>query len=144
MNTRVLRHRPLLGAIRVAATRLVPRSYKPVPPYICRSFRATGIAQMERSKSRSLPPQSFSLNNLNRSILERRDADFLEKALPEADILLVSGNQCCVSGSEEDSQEAVTLSWLRLEALTKMGFKSELGRLILGEWLTISTGMFRT
>ena len=42
-------------------------------------------------ESRILTPQAFSSNALNRSTLERRDTTFLEQALPQAQILLVSG-----------------------------------------------------
>lgn len=42
-------------------------------------------------ESRILTAQAFSSNLLNRSTLEKRDAAFLEHALPHAQILLVSG-----------------------------------------------------
>lgn len=42
-------------------------------------------------ENRILAAQAFSSNLLNRSSLERRDAAFIEQALPQAQILLVSG-----------------------------------------------------
>ena len=69
--------------------------------------------QMEKS----LTPQAFASNNLNRSLADRRDAEFLQTSFQHAHFVVVSGSKVMVS-----REPAVRLRWLEAPELENLGY----------------------
>ena len=69
--------------------------------------------QMEKS----LTPQAFASNNLNRSLADRRDAEFLQTSFQHAHFVVVSGSKVMVS-----KEPAVRLRWLEAPELENLGY----------------------
>lgn len=71
------------------------------------------IPQMEKS----LTPQAFASNNLNRSLTDRRDAGFLQASFQHAHFVIVSGSKVMVS-----TEPAKKLRWLEAPELENLGY----------------------
>ncbi len=66
---------------------------------------------------KSLTPQAFASNNLNRSLTDRRDAGFLQTSFQHAHFVVVSGSKVMVS-----KEPAKKLRWLEAPDLEKLGY----------------------
>ena len=66
---------------------------------------------------KSLTPQAFASNNLNRSLGDRREAEFLHTAFPHAHFVIVSGSKVMVS-----RDAMVKLRWLEARELQSLQY----------------------
>ena len=73
--------------------------------------------QAKPQMEKSLTPQAFASNNLNRSLADRRDAEFLQTSFQHAHFVVVSGSKVMVS-----KEPAVKLRWLEATELEKLGY----------------------
>lgn len=69
---------------------------------------------------RSLTPQAFASNNLDRSITDRRNKDFFTIVFPESLFLVVSGGKVLVSRTA-----GTELRWFNALELGNLGYKPE-------------------
>lgn len=79
--------------------------------------RSAPSAQLVKSMEKSLTPQAFASNNLNRSLADRRDAEFIRIAFPHAHYVIVSGSKIMVSRNP-----AVQLRWVEASELQKLSY----------------------
>ena len=79
--------------------------------------RSAPSAQLVDSMDKSLTPQAFASNNLNRSLADRRDAEFIRIAFPHAHYVIVSGSKVMVSRNP-----AVRLRWVEASELQKLSY----------------------
>lgn len=73
--------------------------------------------QAKPQMEKSLTPQAFASNNLNRSLADRRDAEFLQTSFQHAHFVVVSGSKVLVS-----KEPAVKVRWLEATELEKLGY----------------------
>ena len=68
----------------------------------------------------ALPVQSFAANALDRSIAERRDADFVQTISQAAQYVLVAGSRISVDQGQDQAQ----LRWFSAAELEKLGLEA--------------------
>ena len=71
-----------------------------------------------RNMEKSLTPQAFASNNLNRSITERRDKNFLEDTFPKSLFLVVSNGKVVVWRKPKTE-----LRWFRQSELQNLAYE---------------------
>ena len=76
-----------------------------------------GTGQSTPPMDKSLTPQAFASNNLNRSLGDRREAEFLHTAFPHAHFVIVSGSKVMVS-----RESTVKLRWLEARELQSLQY----------------------
>ncbi|CAK0736539.1 hypothetical protein CVIRNUC_000762 [Coccomyxa viridis] len=76
-----------------------------------------GTDQNIHPMDKSLTPQAFASNNLNRSLGDRREAEFLHTAFPHAHFVIVSGSKVMVS-----RDAMVKLRWLEARELQSLQY----------------------
>ena len=88
----------------------------------CSVRQTPELSQKEHSikMDRSLTPQAFASNNLDRSITDRRNKDFLTVVFPESLFLVVSGGKVLVSRTR-----GTEMRWFSANDLGNLGYKAE-------------------
>lgn len=88
----------------------------------CSVIQTPELIQKEQffRMDRSLTPQAFASNNLDRSITDRRNKDFLTVVFPESLFLVVSTGKVLVSRTR-----GTELRWFNASELGNLGYKAE-------------------
>ena len=73
--------------------------------------------QISSYMDKSLTPQAFASNNLNRSLADRRNAGFLQASFEQTHFVVVSGSKVMVS-----REPAVKLRWIDAPELDRLGY----------------------